>query len=93
MATHSSIPAWEIPRTEEPGGLSPWGCKRALQDLATKQQPIYLTGLVCSIDYGSLQPPVDLVSGSAVSPGAPCQGRGEGLASGLSDPGHVTGFG
>ena len=20
MATHSSIPAWEIPRTEEPGG-------------------------------------------------------------------------
>lgn len=44
------------------------------------------SGLVCPIDYGSLQPPVDLVSGSAVSPGAPCQGRGEGLASGLSDP-------
>ena len=21
MATHSSMPAWEIPRTEEPGGL------------------------------------------------------------------------
>ena len=21
MATHSSIPAWKIPRTEEPGGL------------------------------------------------------------------------
>ena len=21
MATHSSIPDWEIPRTEEPGGL------------------------------------------------------------------------
>ena len=21
MATHSSIPAWEIPQTEEPGGL------------------------------------------------------------------------
>ena len=21
MATHSSIPAWRIPRTEEPGGL------------------------------------------------------------------------
>ena len=21
MATHSSIPAWSIPRTEEPGGL------------------------------------------------------------------------
>ena len=28
MATHSSILAWEIPWTEEPGGLySPWGCK------------------------------------------------------------------
>ena len=23
MATHSSIPAWEIPRTEELGGLQP----------------------------------------------------------------------
>ena len=27
MATHSSIVAWEIPRTEEPSGYSPWGCK------------------------------------------------------------------
>ena len=28
IATHSSILAWEIPRTEEPGGLySPWGRK------------------------------------------------------------------
>ena len=28
MATHSSIPAWRIPWTEEPGGLhSPWGHK------------------------------------------------------------------
>ena len=25
MATHSSVPAWEIPQTEEPGGLRPWG--------------------------------------------------------------------
>ena len=25
MATHSSIPAWEIPWTEEPGGLQPMG--------------------------------------------------------------------
>ena len=25
MATHSSIPAWRIPWTEEPGGCSPWG--------------------------------------------------------------------
>ena len=28
MATRSSILAWEIPWTEEPGGLyGPWGCK------------------------------------------------------------------
>ena len=28
MATHSSILAWKIPWTEEPGGLySPWGFK------------------------------------------------------------------
>ena len=27
MATHSSTLAWKIPRTEEPGGYSPWGCK------------------------------------------------------------------
>ena len=26
-ATHSSILAWRIPWTEEPGGLQPWGCK------------------------------------------------------------------
>ena len=27
MATHSSILAWKIPWTEEPGRLGPWGCK------------------------------------------------------------------
>ena len=38
MATHSSILAWEIPRTEAPGGLySSWGCKRVGHDLVTKQ--------------------------------------------------------
>ena len=36
-ATHSSILAWEIPWTEEPGGLySPWGHKRVGHNLATK---------------------------------------------------------
>ena len=28
MATHSIIPAWKIPCTEEPG-YSPWGCKES----------------------------------------------------------------
>ena len=27
VATHSSILAWEIPLTEEPGGYSPWSHK------------------------------------------------------------------
>ena len=38
MATHSSILAWEIPRTEEPGGLQSTGSQRVRLDLATKQQ-------------------------------------------------------
>ena len=29
METHSSILAWKIPQTEEPGGYSPWGCKKS----------------------------------------------------------------
>ena len=29
MATHSSIPAWIIPWTEEPAGYSLWGCKES----------------------------------------------------------------
>ena len=34
MATHSSINAWRIPWTQEPGRLSPWG-HRGRHDLAT----------------------------------------------------------
>ena len=38
MATHSSIPAWEIHGQRSLAGYSPWGQKRVGQDLATKQQ-------------------------------------------------------
>ena len=38
VATHSSILAWEIPWTEEPGGLQSMGLQRVRHDLATKQQ-------------------------------------------------------
>jgi len=31
-ATHSSIPAWRIPRTEEPGGLQSKGSQRIRHD-------------------------------------------------------------
>ena len=32
MATHSSIPAWRIPWTEEPGGLQSTGSQRVGHD-------------------------------------------------------------
>ena len=35
MATHSSIPAWEIPQTEGPGELQSMGLQRVGQDCAT----------------------------------------------------------
>ena len=38
METHSSILAWDIPWTEDPGGLQLMGCKRVKLGLATKQQ-------------------------------------------------------
>ena len=38
MSTHSSILAWEITWTEEPGRLQCAGSQRVRRDLATKQQ-------------------------------------------------------
>ena len=38
MATHSSLLAWRIPWTEEPGGLQSTGSKRVRHNLETKQQ-------------------------------------------------------
>ena len=42
MATHYSIPAWEIPWTEEPGGQC-MGPKRVGHDLETKEQNLNIT--------------------------------------------------
>jgi len=36
MATHSSLLAWRIPWTEEPGGLQSMGSPRVRHDLANK---------------------------------------------------------
>ena len=38
MTTHCSILAWEIPWTEESGGLQSVGSQRVRYDLETKQQ-------------------------------------------------------
>ena len=39
MTTHSSILAWGMPWTEEPGRLQSMGSRRVRHDLVTKQQP------------------------------------------------------
>ena len=38
MATHASIPAWDIPWTEEPGRLQCMGSQRVGHDFVIKQQ-------------------------------------------------------
>ena len=44
MATHSSILAWEIPWTEEPGRLWSRGLQKVRHNLAIKQQqPFYIS--------------------------------------------------
>ena len=44
MATHSSILAWRMPWTEEPGGLQPWSRKESdTTELLTQQQEIYIS--------------------------------------------------
>ena len=61
MANHSSILAWVIPWTEEPGGLPVrGGHKRVARDLATKQQPplhehLLYTRLCVHVHYSILQ--------------------------------------
>ena len=42
MAAHSSMLAWKIPWTEEPGGLQFQGVARVRHDLAAKQQQSYM---------------------------------------------------
>ena len=44
MAIHSSIPAWRIPRTEEPGGLQSMGSQRVGHNRVTNRYT-YSVGL------------------------------------------------
>ena len=41
-APHSSILAWEIPRTEEPGGLQSMGSRRAGHDWVTEKICVFV---------------------------------------------------
>ena len=54
MATHSSIPAWRIPWTEEPGGLQSMGLQRVGHNLVTKPPtPQGLMLLNCAVEEDS----------------------------------------
>ena len=50
MATHFSILAWKIPRTEEPGGLQSMGSQRVGHDRSDHIHPSFLasSGIVKS---------------------------------------------
>ena len=47
MATHSSILAWEIPWTEEPGGLQSMGSPKSPTLLSNGTTSIYAMGRQC----------------------------------------------
>ena len=51
MAAHSSILAWRIPWTEEPGGYGPWGHRVGL---STHMQKLFFTSLL--LVKGSFEP-------------------------------------
>ena len=56
MATHSSVPAWRIPGTGEPGGLPSMGSHRVGHDRSDLAATLYyipkfmLTGIIF-VDY------------------------------------------
>ena len=54
MATYSSILAWEIPWTEEPGRLQSMGSQRDGQNLVTEQQQKNQEGSYLSQNYYKL---------------------------------------
>ena len=61
MPTHSSILAWEIPWTVEPGGLQSMGSQRVGEHLATKQQQqqiIWIGGSAASVMLSVSSPSV-----------------------------------
>ena len=54
MATHSSVLAWEIPWTEEPGGLQSTESQRVRYNLATKQQQGF-HNMLSAVSHGELE--------------------------------------
>ena len=54
MATHSSVLAWEIPWTEEPGRLQSTGFQRVGQDLVTKHTSTYIVAMKTYVSMKTL---------------------------------------
>ena len=52
MATHSSILAWRIPWTEEPGGLQSMGSQRVRHDWAAKYSMSCVCMYIVTCIYG-----------------------------------------
>ena len=52
MATHSSILAWKIPWTEEPGGLQSLGSQRVRHNWATKHEHTRVTVDIIKTKFG-----------------------------------------
>ena len=73
MATHSSIPDWEVPWTEEPCRLSPWSLKESdtterltlvcvlkqLNSFSLSPYPLVATILFCFMSLAFLDPRVN----------------------------------
>ena len=74
-APHSSIPAWRIPWTEEPGGLQSMGSRRTGHDssgnIAHVYKAAFVRQFICFCWWAAKGYPVSLVllSGSALIPG------------------------
>ena len=51
MATHSSILAWKVPQTEDPGGLQSMGLQRVRHDLVTELAYINIYVCMCTCAY------------------------------------------
>ena len=62
MATHSSIPAWRIPGTEEPGRLQSMGSQRVARDTTERpllQRLLFGEGNGTPFQYSCLENPMD----------------------------------
>ena len=73
MATHSSVLAWSIPWTEEPGGLRPMGSQRAGHNCATDHTHAHThTDKVNSQENPAREVSLSCLTGDGEAGGAGC---------------------